>query len=679
MSTKISARAAALLAGPVTLEPTSIVEALNPLTGLISAATAGVGITLTCPLGAVSDDGDWIEVQQQDLTKPLPNWIKIHGPIQFTLPAAGNSIDIAIPAPLGAGGFVHGQFQLRHLLYVNSFDDTGAERPSDALEFSAGTPFKVDRIAPYASLITRDVPPVSVYTGTLPVGAPLTQTIINADGGLPFTIPDNAYPLPSGQWELGDTLRYYWSQGLIPLPAVEVGATVPPRLMLQTGNTFTVPASAVAGSGNWNLFYTITDAAGNVSRPSVVSNFLVALLPAPEQREIFIPLAPAPEGGSLDNLLNIADYLAVIEAHVRTYLNHQPTLDQIQLKWGVQPFTAVSSTFTNFPLIYSGGALNPLIIADYANRRGPQPTAVQYRIVRNGETFDSLIKTINVDLSVTGPENPGLPGSRNPALNQAHIFGEGSLVPDVLTAEHANKPITVQIVLWTAADLPAPGQWIHVVGDDGIAVLPPFEITVQLPGDTISFTIPWASNLIKFNGPQNIHYFVAPSATPAPADNLNRAPDTPITVTDVVTITLAPPQFVRVLGSGPSTIWNCDSFGLRPQVTPADYDGRIFVPADARLVLGATLTLSVRVFAPRTGTPTADETRTFTQTITPAVVASGFTFIVPFDLLKIGRLGRVEATSIARITGNISGRGNASVNSRAALSNSFCDFSPLTP
>ncbi len=103
------------------------------------------------------------------------------------------------------------------------------------------------------------------------------------------------------------------------------------------------------------------------------------------------------------------------------------------------------------------------------------------------------------------------------------------------------------------------------------------------------------------------------------------------------------------------------------------------MPADARLVLGATLTLSVRVFAPRTGTPTADETRTFTQTITPAVVASGFTFIVPFDLLKIGRLGRVEATSIARITGNISGRGNASVNSRAALSNSFCDFSPLTP
>ncbi|PHN26097.1 hypothetical protein [Pseudomonas sp. ICMP 460] len=662
MSTKLSARAAALLAGPATLDPTTIVEALNPVTGLISAATAVVGITVKCPLGAVSDDRDWIVLQQQDLSKPLPNWIPIYGPVQFMLPAAGNSIDISVPAPIGSGGFVHGQFEIQHLLFVNSFDDTGAERPSDALEFSKGTPFKVDRIAPYASLIGRDVPPVAVYTGTLPVGAPLTQSIINADGGLPFTIPDNTYALPSGQWELGDTLRFYFSQGLVPLPAFEVGGTVPPRLMLQTGNRFTVPASAIVGSGNWNFFYTITDAAGNVSRPSVVRTFLVALLPAPALLEIFLPLAPAPEGGSLDNLLNIADYIAIIEAHIRTYLNHQPALDQCQLKWGTQPFTAVSATFTNFPLIYSGGALNPLIIADYAKRRGPQPTAVQYRIVRNGETFDSPIKTINVDLSVTGPENPGEPGSRNPALNQAHIFGEGSLVPDVLTADHANKPVTVQIVLWTAADLPAPGQWIHVVGNDGIAVLPPFEITVQLPGDTITFAIPWASNLIKFNGPQNIHYFVAPSATPALTDNLNRAPDTPITVTDVVTITLAPPQFVRVLGTGPSTIWNCDSFGPRPQVTPADYDGRVFVPADARLVLGATLTLSVRVVAPRTGIPTADQTRTFTQIITPAIVASGFTFIVPFGLLKIARLGRVEVTSIAQLTGSISGRGNASVN-----------------
>ncbi|MGU3307548.1 hypothetical protein ACLBW8_14920 [Pseudomonas sp. M5A4_2d] len=677
MGTNISARAASLLAGPSTLDPTSIVETLNPSTGLISAATARVGINLTCPLGQVSDDGDWIEVQIQDLDKPLPNWVTVHGPVQFMLPTAGNSINVPIPAPVGAGGFVHGRFQLRHLLYVNSFDDNGADVPSDSLEFSPGTPFTVDRIAPYASLAGRDAPPAAIYTGSLPPGAPLTQTVIDADGGLPFTIPDNTYSIQSGQWALGDTIQYYWSQSLVPQPAFEVGAQTPPRLMLQTGNLFTLLASAIVGSGTWFFYYVCTDAAGNVSRPSVVSSFAVSLLPAPEQKEIFIPLAPAPEGGSLDNLLNIADYVAVIEAHVRPYLNHQPTLDQLQLRWGTQPYTALSPTFTTFPLVFSGTTLNTLIKADYANRKGPQPTDVQYRIVRNGENFDSLIKTVNVDLSVAGPENPGEPGSRNPALNQAHIFGEGSLVPDVLTAAHGNKPITVQIVLWTVQELPQPGQWIHVVGDDGIAVQPPFQITTQLPGDTITFQIPWSAGLIKANGPQNIHYFVAASATPAATDNVNRAPDTPITVTDAVMVSLAPPQFVRVLGTGPSTIWNCDSFGPRPQVTPPNYDGQIFVPGDTRFVLGTTLTLAVRAFTPRTGTPTADQLQTFTTPITTAVITSGFTFTVPFALLKVARLGRVEVTSIAPLTGNVSGRGNAGVNACSVLSNSYCDFSPL--
>jgi len=676
MGTNLSARAAAILAGPATLDPTSIVEALNPATGLISTATARVGITVRCPLGQVSDDFDWIEVEIQDLSKPLPNWVTLHGPIQFMLPAAGNFIDVTITAPAGVGGFGHGQFQLRHKLFVNAFDDSGAEVPSDSLEFSPGTPFTVDRIAPYASLAGREVPPAALYTGTLLPGAPLTGTVIIADGGVPFDIPDNRFAIPSGQWALGDTLQCYWSQRMIPEPAFEVGAQIPPRPMLPNGNKFTLPAAAIVGDGTWNFFYTITDAAGNVSRPSVVRPFVVSLLPAPEQKEIFIPLAPAPEGGSLDNLLNIADYVALIEAHVRTYLNHQPTLDQVQLKWGAQPFTALSPTFTTFPLVFSGTTLNTLIKADYANRKGPQPTDVQYRIVRNGENFDSLIKTVNVDLSVAGPENPGEPGSRNPALNQAHIFGEGSLVPDVLTADHANKPITVQIVLWTAPETPKAGDWIHMVGNDGIAVLPPFQITTQLPGDLITFQIPWDAGLIKANGPQTIHYFVASSATPAATDNVNRAPDTPITVTDAVMIALAPPQFVRV-STGQNIQWFCDSFGPKPQVTPPNYDGQIFVPGDPRYVLGATLTLAVRVFTPRTGTPTADQIQTFTTTITPAVIASGFTFTVPFALLKVARLGRVHVTSIAPLTGNVSGRGNAGVNARSVLSNSFCDFSPL--
>ncbi|TSD77332.1 hypothetical protein FFI16_013190 [Pseudomonas sp. KBS0710] len=675
MSTPVSAKVAAILAEGPRLGQPQIEGVLNDTTGLISADNATRPITVHCPLGTDSDDFDWIEVRWQNLDLPLPNWVTLHGPVQFMLPMTGTVIDVTLSPPQGVGGFSHGRYQIEHRLFVNSFDDNNNSVPQEEFEYSSPQFLTVDRIPPYATLGSRDVPPAAQYTGSLPAGAPLTQSIINADGGLPHSIPDNNYPTASGQWAIGDTVRYYWSQGLVPLPAFEVGAQVPPRLMLQTGNTYTVSPSDITGSGQWNFFRTITDAAGNTSRPSVVSTFNVSLLPAPEQLDIFIPLAPAPVGGSLDDLLNIADYVTGISFEA-TYSNPQFSLDQIQWRVGTQPFTALSPTFTTLPSVISGTTLNTLIRTDYGTKKGPQPTEVQFRVVRNGETFDSPIKTINVDLSVTGGVNPGEPGSPNPNLNQAHIFGLGSTEADVIRANHANNDLTVHIMLWTAADIPTAGQWIHVVGDDGIAVAPAKQITTELPGDPFTLTIPWPSQLIKRNGKQNIHYFVAASETPGPTDNLNRAPNTEIEVIDAVMISLAAPQFVRTYGSGPSLIWNCDSMGPRPQVTPPDYDGRIFVPGDPRFVLGGTLTLFVRVLSPRVN-PTINVVESYPQLITPQVKASGFTFTVPFSFLRQLRLGRVEVTSVAPLEGNISGRGNATINARTSLSASYCDFTPL--
>lgn len=679
MSTVLSAKAA-LLAGTPTLVQPTVVEALDPTTGLISAATANVGITVNCTLGDFSDDFDWIEIQRQDLSLPLPNWTTIHGPVQLMLPAAGNTVDVPVPAPTATGGFVHGRYQVRHLLYVNQFGDPSipgdVDRPGDLGEFSVGALFTVDRIAPYASAGTRDQPPVAVYTGTLLPGEPVTQSFLNAAGGLPFNIPDNAYPIPSGQWAIGDTLKYYWSPNLFPQPQFEVGGLIPLRPMLQTGNTFLLPASAITTSGLLNFFYTITDLAGNVSRPAVVASFNVSLLPAPEQKEIFIPFAPAPEGGSLDNLLNILDYRTGIEAWVRTYLNKQPA-DQIQLKWGTQPVTALSPTFTTFPLIFN--SLNTLIVDDYAQRKGRQPTDIQYRIVRNGESFDSLVKTVDVDLSVTGVVNPGDPGTRNPDLPPPHIFGQGSLVPDVLRAEHANLPVTMAIDLWTLPDLPAPGMFIFGVWD-GVVIPTPFPITTELPGDRITLTFLWDIVAANGNGPHAVHYFVSPTATPNTlTDNLNNSPDTLVEVIDAVTLALAPPVYQRVVGSGASAQWTCDSLGPRPQTTPVNYDGQIFVPGDARFVLGQQLTLTVRVFTPRT-LPVRDQgTRTFTQTINAAIQTSGFMFTVPFDLLKIARLGGAQAISSAPLTDNVIGRGMANLNVRSVLSQTYCDLSVVPP
>lgn len=671
MSTPVSAKVAAILAAGPTLRAPEVLGALNPATGLISAEAAKLPSTLRCELGSETLSDDWIEILMQDLSQPLPNWVTRYGPAQFEITSTDATLDVTVPftqSEINDGGIRDGRYQFQYRVFVNDYDENDVARPQEEFNFSTPGNFTVDRFAPWSSQINSVQPPVSTYTGTGDPAQPLTQAIINNDGGAPFNLANNTYPYPAGQWALGDTYTHYWSQDTVPLAAFVVGTT----LALQTGNTFTVPARFITGSGVWYYFYTCTDVAGNVSRPSIVNRFNVSLLPTPTQLDIFIPLAPAPVGGSVDDLLNIADYLARIEFQ-GTYTDPQFNLDKVQWKVGSQQWTSLSATFTTLPVVISGTVLNDLLTTEYGKQRGPVPIPMQFRVDQNGVTTDSPPKIVKVDLSVPGPENPGEPGSRNPNLNPAHIYGQGSLVADELTAEHANKPITVEIVLWTAEDIPGPNQWIHVVGSDGIAVLPPYEITNQLPGDTVSFDIPWDSGLIKFNGVQNIHYFIASSATPAPTDNINRAPDTEITVTDAVMVSLEPPEFVNAKGPVGKRVWTCDSMGPRPQVNPANYDGRIFVPGDQRFVLNQMLQLVVRITS-----PTADAFIIREELITPQVRASGFTFLVPFSFLRPLRSGLVQVTSIAPLVGNVSGRGNNTITGRTTLANTYCDFVLVT-
>ncbi|OAE11394.1 hypothetical protein AZH11_19925 [Pseudomonas simiae] len=671
MSTPVSAKVAAILAAGPTLRPPEVLGALNPATGLISAEASKLPPTLRCELGSESQSDDWIEIRMQNLSLPLPNWVTRYGPAQFTITSTDATLDVIVPftqSEINAGGIQDGRYQFEYRIFVNDFDENDVERPQEEFNFSMPGNFTVDRFAPWSSQINSVQPPVSTYTGTGDPAQPLTQAIINNDVGVPFNLANNTYPFPAGQFALGDTYTHYWSPNTVPLPAFEVGTT----LALPTGNTFTVPARFITGGGVWYYFYTCTDAAGNVSRPSIVNRFNVSLLPTPTQLDIFIPLAPAPVGGSVDDLLDITDYLARIEFQ-GTYTDPQFNLDKIQWKVGSQPWTPLSATFTTLPVVFSGTVLNDLLKTEYGKQRGPVPIPMQFRVDQNGVTTDSPPKIVNVDLSVPGAENPGEPGSRNPNLNPVHIFGQGSRVPDVLTAGHANKDITAQIVLWTAQDIPGPNMWIHMVGSDGIAVLPPFEITNELPGATVSFPIPWDSGFIKFNGVQFIHYFIASSATPAPTDNINRAPDTEITVTDAVMVSLQPPEFVNAKGPVGKRAWICDSMGPRPQVIPANYDGRIFVPGNDRFVLSQMLQLVVRITS-----PTADAFITLEQRITPQVKASGFTFIVPFSFLRPLRFGLVQVTSIAPLEGNVSGRGNNTINGRTTLSNTYCDFVLVT-
>ncbi|WDU65295.1 hypothetical protein LRS56_13080 [Pseudomonas poae] len=334
MGTKLAKSGIGILVA--NLDEPVIIEALDPATGLIPAAMTNGDLTLRCDLGPFSADGDWIEVQRRDLSLAAETWTTMVGPFQFVMPTDGSTfMDVPVPVPASdTQGWAHGRYQLRFALYVNSNDGTG-DRPSSVSEDSPGAPLTIDIIPPYSNGRVDSPPLAPVYVGPPIPGGQIDAGFLTGAGagGLTFTIPDNAYPTPSGQWALGDTIQYYFSEQLFPQPASEVGALIPPRPMAQTGNTFVLPASAITTSGRLNFFYTITDRAGNVSAPSAAVVFPVLLLPAPVLEPIVIPLAPAPEDGGTDNLLNISDYVAGILAQVRAY-TPLPTTDRIQLIWG---------------------------------------------------------------------------------------------------------------------------------------------------------------------------------------------------------------------------------------------------------------------------------------------------------------------------------------------------------
>lgn len=666
-----------------TLDPPRILGVLDVASGLIRAADTASPLTIETDLYDFNTDGDWYRVEVRDLSRtgPIEVWTQVGVDTQFLLPTTGAAfLEISVPVPVNdTRRWTHGRYEIRYSYAPNSSDPAGVDRPSGVWEVSSGAPLTIDLIEPYSSGIPPGSPPtVTVYTGPAIPPEGITAGFLAGPGagGLPFTIPDNTFAIPSGQWALGDTLHFYWSPDLIPDAAFLVGA---PQVMNQTGNTFTLPASAISTSGQQFFFYTITDRAGNVSRPSVARPFTVVLLPAPTLQPIEFPLAPDVTGP--DNLLNIADYVAGITARVPPYTT-LPTSDLIQLVWGGQtptPFQPV----TTMPFIFSN--LNVLIRDEYNNRRGPQPVQVTYNVDRGGVVTSSPPREVFVDLSVTGAVNPGEPGSPNPNLNPLNVFGQGSLVPNVLTADHADQPVTVSIVLWSQPDLPAPGQYIHMVWSDGTVVTPPFEITTQGPGDTVTFQMPWSIVAATGNGFQDgVHYFVASSATPPPGDNLNISPPQRVDVQDAVVLALAPPVLVDARSTLGVPIWNCDSFLVEPPAVPPAIDRFepiIRVLPDTRFQLDETLTLVVRAFQPRLpAAPLEDTTTTLTQPITTAGQINGYTFRVPYDNLKSLRAaGTVVATSTSPLIGGVLGRGTVTMNGRAVLVRTYCDKTAVPP
>lgn len=217
------------------------------------------------------------------------------------------------------------------------------------------------------------------------------------------------------------------------------------------------------------------------------------------------------------------------------------------------------------------GLSEPLAVADYANAKGPKSVGIAYEIRKNGDTVPGPTTPFRVDFSVTGPSNPGIPGSINTRLIPASFRGTDAAAANIMEFAQAGKPVTVTVELWRTSDpaeLPAPGMFLILVNPDGTFIAPAKEISNEIPGDFVTWDIDWSVFQKLGNGRHNISYVVSPTATPTSATNLNRALPREVEVRDAVTTLLPAAKYVNATGG----VW---SMGLpSASSTGADKLGR---------------------------------------------------------------------------------------------------------
>ena len=634
----------------------TIVGALDDDSGTILAINATADLTVRCKTGDISDYDDFIQVEMAVRTLPI-TWDKVTLPIQMSTDPAfpiPDRFDVTVPAP--AGGFQHGFYQLRSVQYLNI---SGV--PAAMGEHSDPGNFTVDLLSPYSDASFREQPAAVVWPATLPAGAVIDNDYLNTNGGVQFGIPDNTFVPVPGRWAAGDFITFYWSPVMFPRPMDIVS---PPGgiLMLPTGNTYFLPAAMIDLSGDYYVFYTVTDRAGNVSRPSFVETRRVALIDDPDRGTPHLPLAPVPDPGETDNLIDIKDYLLNPEVWVRTYNNHAPSLDRLEVDIGGLGYNGLGTPFTTFPQIFGG--LQAAFLAAYTQAIGPQPTTVQYRISRNGTLFPSFIHTFMLDLSVGGPVNPGTPGSPNPNLNQAHVFGAGSTTPDVLLPAHAGQQVRVDIAPWTVAVLPHPGLSIIFLWED--ERVGPFPVSAT--ANPISFFIDWDVVARHGNDMKTIKYLVLDAGT----TNENESPPTTVDVQGAVVVELAKAEYVVATPGR----WFCSDLETRTSGTPPVLFGKVYVPGDTRMALGVPLTLTLSLTNTFAGLPPGPFPLTLTHpSLSQSDIDNGITFEIDYQpYLAQAPRGTCVATYETVLSNGVTGHGELSdIRSTLANTHFFCD------
>lgn len=658
---------------PLSFAAPTIREALDDATGLIPARVARVGITLDLTGGGITLPTDWMSVQMRLITFPETPFVTVDGPFQVLTRPITRFIPV-FPPPQ----FTHGFYEIKN---TQARDSLGL--PGPVFDESFIAPFRVDTIAPYAVGNTREKPDAPIFAN-VPPDTVIDDVFLVANGGVEFTIPPNTYSDQTGQFEVGDVVNFYLSREMFPTPGdLLTGAGLP---MTAAGATFFVNAADIRLllGGLCYAFYTMTDRAGNESSPSNIAFRTLALLDDPVPEEPFLPLAPAPRGGSTDDLLDIVDYQRGIEAYIEEYMGNAPGLDQFEMQWEMEPYSPQSRPLSTFPVVFDDNTynMNDAIKAAYTATLGPQTVRVHYRIERNGIFYPSPVKTVRLDLSVEGPVlDPTLePGSVNPALNLAQVFGTGPTpVLNELHIEDADLPVRIDIPLWTIAALPNANHQFFLFWGTSKERVGPFSLSTTVPGDTATFEIPWEVVARHGNGFQEVSYVVIGPGT----TNENPSGITRVNVIDAVTVVLLPAIFRHLDANGR---WSCESLLVRtPGTRPVLYT-ELFIPADPRLVVGNTVTVMLTLwnhsFIPVPPyLPGPFEVTITTPPLTQNDVDNGLIVEVDYRPIVVQSVyGPAEVTYTTVVDTGATGRGQlAGIDTVFSSPHHFCDGEPSLP
>lgn len=464
------------------------------------------------------DDAGFVMLLDQPFTGPL------------------NPGDFPVPAPISPELLREGEYELRYRVSLW----TGAEE-----EASAPRKLIIDKTPPYGT----DYPAEFIT----PAG-PITDDFLSLNPtGMVCEIPD--YP---DKQDPGDVVAVFWVKNEIPEDFADL-TPIDGVKPIPSDRKVTIPADIIqqAGDGDFLAVYVLYDRTGNPSRISGIQTppIQVALGPLP-----ITPLAePTVPLATPDGLIDRRDAFAGVRVHVENYTNWKSG-DKVEVAWGTQVLSKypVTGSSLDIPVPW-------IVLKGQYDFTGAveQSTNVSYRVLRGSVPFAATPISVNVDLSVVGPDNPDEPGPINQTLGLVEVRGDSDLLNE-LTSADVGKDATATLTLY---DSVAPGNEI-LLHWNGIALDNPFIITTEQAGDEIPIPVPW--DVINRGGSSSagglpVYYTVSGED----ANNDQESPRTMVVV-DVVAVELAAPTFPDVNALGNLT---CQSLygplrGVRVHIPP---------------------------------------------------------------------------------------------------------------